>query len=83
MYDEQNERCEHMTKAKTIDRLELTRKKFSWLKDMDKVPAANGVEDLPPEPDVKGDICPMCGKSALIHESGCVKCLACSWSKCG
>ena len=72
-----------MTKAKTIDRLELTRKKFSWLKDMDKVPAANGVDELPPEPEAKGDICPMCGKSALIHESGCVKCLACSWSKCG
>ena len=59
-------------KAKTIDRLELTKKKFS-----------RSFEDLPPEPDIHGDICPHCGAKKLIHESGCVKCLNCSWSACG
>ncbi len=72
-----------MTKAKTIDRLKLTAKKFGWLDGMDDVAPASGVEDLPPEPKVKGDVCPMCGHHNLVHESGCVKCLYCSWSKCG
>ena len=61
-------------KAKTIDRLQLTKQKFSRI----QVP-----EDLPPEPDIHGDICPNCGAHKLIHESGCVKCLNCSWSACG
>ena len=68
-----------MTKAKTIDRLELTRKKFSAMKDVAPAP---GAEDFP-EPDTSGDVCPMCGHHNLIHESGCVKCTYCSWSKCG
>ena len=59
-----------MTKARTIDRLELTRKKF-------------GLDNLSPEPDIHGDVCPNCGAKKLIHESGCVKCLNCSWSACG
>ena len=59
-------------KAKTIDRLELTKKKFG-----------KSFEDLPPEPDIHGDVCPNCGANKLIHESGCVKCLNCSWSACG
>lgn len=28
------------------------------------------------------DACPYCG-GKLTHESGCVKCIACGWSKCG
>lgn len=63
-----------MTKARTIDRLELTRKKFGHKLNLD---------DLPPEPDIHGDTCPYCGAKKLVHESGCVKCLNCSWSACG
>ncbi|MBQ7577611.1 MAG: hypothetical protein IJT21_04990 [Synergistaceae bacterium] len=40
-------------------------------------------DDLPPEPDIHGDICPHCGHMTLIHESGCVKCTYCDWSACG
>ena len=40
-------------------------------------------DDLPPEPDIHGDICPNCGQKTLIHESGCVKCTSCAWSACG
>ena len=61
-------------KAKTIDRLKLTKQKFSH---------SLNLEDLPPEPNIHGDICPNCGANKLIHESGCVKCLNCSWSACG
>ena len=61
-----------MAKAPTIDRLKLTAKKFGWLDGMDKVPAAKGIEDLPPEPEVKGDVCPMCG-GELIRWEGCFR----------
>ena len=67
-----------MPKAKTIDRLELTRKKFA-----PKLEHDYGIDNLPPEPDIHGDVCPHCGAKKLIHESGCVKCLNCSWSACG
>ena len=70
-----------MAKAPTIDRLKLTAKKFGWLDGMDKVPAAKGIEDLPPEPEVKGDVCPMCG-GELIRWEGCFRCTKCGWSKC-
>ena len=76
-----------MPKAKTIDRLELTKRSSAYLRNRDKnkEPQPPIISDIPPDIDIHtlGDVCPMCGKSALIHESGCVKCLACSWSKCG
>ena len=40
-------------------------------------------DDLPPEPDIHGDTCPNCGRTTLVHESGCVKCTSCAWSACG
>lgn len=74
-----------MTKAKTLDRLELTKRKMAFRENMrnaKNVTPAPGAEDFP-EPDTSGDVCPMCGHHNLIHESGCVKCTYCSWSKCG
>ena len=72
-----------MTKAKIIDRLELTKRKFNRLSsNFDDTPY-EGVNELPPEPDIHGDVCPNCGQKTLIHESGCVKCPSCSWSACG
>ncbi len=29
-----------------------------------------------------GDVCPACGASAVIHESGCATCKVCGWSAC-
>ena len=40
-------------------------------------------DDLPPDPDIHGDICPHCGQKTLLHEEGCVKCTSCAWSACG
>ncbi|MBQ4401278.1 MAG: hypothetical protein II832_03845 [Synergistaceae bacterium] len=62
-------------KAKTIDRLQLTRDKFRHL-NID-------TSDLPQEPNIHGNMCPNCGQNTLIHESGCVKCPSCGWSACG
>ena len=42
-----------------------------------------GEDDIPPEPDIHGDICPHCGQKTLLHEEGCVKCTSCAWSMCG
>ena len=72
-----------MTKAKPLDRLELTRRKFHMnVNNFDDVPAYPGAEDTQ-EQELHGDLCPVCGRNTLIHESGCVKCFACNWSKCG
>lgn len=74
-----------MTKAKTLDRIELTRRKMAFqemIKHADEVTAAHGAEEHQ-EQRLHGDICPFCGRNTLIHESGCVKCIACHWSKCG
>ena len=29
-----------------------------------------------------GDLCPECGKSAVVNEEGCRKCYACGYSEC-
>ena len=68
-----------MTKAKTIDRLELTRKKFSKVQG---ITLYDGIENFP-DTGIHGDICPNCGQKMLLHESSCVRCLACKWSACG
>ncbi len=72
-------------KAKPLDRVELTRRKMAFkeaMKHAHEVPAAPGAEEHQ-EPEIIGDICPFCGRNTLVHESGCVKCIACGWSKCG
>ena len=93
-----------MTKAKPIDRLELTRRKMearkaqiqghglmaevtkdnvkAWQDYFSDTPAYPGAEETM-EQVLHGDLCPVCGRNTLIHESGCVKCFACNWSKCG
>ena len=61
-------------KAKTIDRLELTRKKF----------AAKLNEEVPPDIDIHTlKECPMCGSLSLRLDGGCMSCLSCCWSACG
>ncbi len=58
-----------MSKAKPIDRLELTRQKF--------------VGKLKPEHRKGYSTCPNCGQETLIHEDGCMHCRSCGWSACG
>lgn len=76
-----------MARAKTIDRLELTKRSSAYLRNRDKnkEPQSPTISDIPPDIDIHalGDVCPMCGQHTLIHESGCVKCPSCQWSACG
>ena len=30
----------------------------------------------------QGEVCPVCGSTRIVHESGCEKCLDCGWSAC-
>lgn len=57
-------------KAKPIDRLELTRRKFGG-----KAQAHVHREGY--------SKCPQCGQETLIHDGGCERCMSCSYSKCG
>ncbi|MBQ3457122.1 MAG: hypothetical protein IJG36_11835 [Synergistaceae bacterium] len=79
-----------MTKAKTIDRLELTRRKFNrpqLHQDGEKLPApdtGNFTENVNHEEDMRrdGDICPRCGKHTLIHIESCERCTECGYDAC-
>ena len=60
-----------MTKAKIIDRLELTRKSSAYLQKRDLHTQQHG------------GICPKCGQNTLHFMEGCMTCVACGWSACG
>lgn len=59
-----------MPKAKTLDRVALTREKF-------------GKTQSKPEHREGYSTCPSCGQETLIHEDGCKHCRSCGWSACG
>ena len=63
-------------KAKSIDRLALTREKFG-AKMYGDSPAKSEQHRQGYSP------CPMCGREALRHDGGCVMCEHCGWSRCG
>ena len=65
------------------ERMYLTYLKYPRMRPEGWKPSNTAIQDLPPEPDVNGDTCPICGSETLIHESGCVKCSSCLWSACG
>ena len=73
-----------MTKAKTLDRLELTRRKMAFreaMKHADEVPAYPGAEEHQ-EPLLDDEhSCPVCG-GELVRYEGCYRCKKCGWSKC-
>ena len=78
-----------MPKAKTIDRLALTREKFGGRVTPSK---SIGLEDegLTASKSRRLDehregysTCPSCGQETLIHEDGCMHCRSCGWSACG
>ena len=63
-----------MTKAKTLDRLELTRKKFGMSQK------EHVQQEQQEEHGLK--VCPNCGSKALRLDGGCMSCLSCGWSAC-
>ena len=63
-------------KAKSIDRLALTRQKFGA--------KMYGDEADPKEQHREGySICPNCGLETLRHDGSCTMCENCGYSKCG
>lgn len=63
-------------KAKSIDRLALTRQKFGAKMYKDEAaPKGQHREGY--------STCPSCGQETLIHEDGCMHCRSCGWSACG
>ena len=64
-------------KAKTIDRLELTRSKSKFLQQAQKIREEEGIEYTPED-----EKCPVCG-AKLIHAEGCLQCPNKCYSKCG
>ena len=83
-----------MPKAKTIDRLELTRRKMQARERMktnaeavytkENSPFLKMREELLKEhPELRDEAnsCPVCG-SELVRFEGCYRCKNCGWSKC-
>ncbi|MBR6901578.1 MAG: hypothetical protein IKN30_05905 [Synergistaceae bacterium] len=75
-----------MPKAKTLDRLELTRQKMQAREDLEakrKSPFLKMVAEMIQEhPELHNDfMCPICGGS-LVRYEGCYRCKKCGWSRC-
>lgn len=81
-------------RAKSIDRLALTRAKFGAKMYGDE--PVKGSKSTPLDEHIgevnemikthhrEGySICPNCGQETLIHEDGCKHCRSCGWSACG
>lgn len=63
------------SKARTLDPLEQTLKRFPHLRKHKTEPEQNNDNGL--------KICPNCGSKSLRLDGGCSSCLACGWSACG
>ena len=61
-------------KCKSIDRLDLTRKRFPHMYGDEK--------EIQQDQREGNSICPSCGQETLIHEDGCKHCRSCGWSAC-
>ena len=68
-----------MSKCRTIDRLELTRKNSRLLRNND-APKPE-ISDAP-EDEQHGTKCPKCGQYTVHHVEGCETCASCGWSAC-
>ena len=67
-----------MAFAKSIDRLEYTRRRFAKQLGLDDTPQ----ESRQNESQHGLEVCPFCGSKALRLDSGCMSCLSCGWSAC-
>lgn len=74
-----------MPKAKTIDRVEYTKKR-SIVYHRPSAPVQRVYAEYDEghgavmERKSRDDVCPVCG-AKLIHEAGCIRC-TCGWSSC-
>ncbi len=71
-----------MSKCRIIDRLAYTKGELKFIDDSNPPEEKQPVKDISPEPEHKGDKCPMCGQYTLHHVEGCETCHACGYSKC-
>lgn len=70
-----------MPKAKTLDRLELTRRKMQMRTTRNH---SVDVNEMIKDANHQGyDKCPKCGAMSLIHEGGCEHCISCGYDACG
>ena len=70
-----------MTKAKTLDRIELTRRKMQMGTTLNH---SVDVNEMVKDATRQGyDKCPVCGAMSLIHEAGCEHCTNCGYDACG
>lgn len=77
-----------MGKAKTIDRLELTKRKFSNIQKESQNETQTESQEQRVQQEVHEEhyglsTCPNCEQMTLIHEGGCEHCTNCGWSACG
>lgn len=63
-------------KCKTIDRLELTRRKFGMVQKSSEYAQQKQHRE-------GYSICPSCGLETLRHDGSCTLCENCGYSKCG
>ena len=68
-----------MAFAKTIDRLEFTRRRFAKQLGLDEPPQKKKESQ---ESEHGLETCPHCGSKALRLDGGCMSCLSCGWSAC-
>ena len=69
------------------ERLAMTRRKMEARQSLKRL--NNNVRILNDDPDEfinesndDSNICPNCKSTGIIHESGCVRCVNCGWTRC-
>ncbi len=70
-----------MAKAKTIDRLALTRQNSSYIRNRGNIPENSSAPEEK-QPEQHGEICPECGQYTFFPEAGCWNCKSCGYSYC-
>ncbi len=71
-----------MTKAKTLDRLELTRRSMAAREALRHGHGIIAEVEDDEEEYADENLCPYCGIELVRYES-CCRCRKCGWSKCG
>lgn len=67
--------------AKTLDRVELTRRKMQMATKREHFGEVN---KMVKDSSKQGyDKCPECGEMTLVHEGGCMHCTSCGFDACG
>lgn len=72
------------------ERLAMTRRKMEARQSLKRLNRSNvrilndidEADEFINESNNNSDICPNCKSHGIIHESGCVKCINCGWTRC-